>query len=241
MIVGPSESMSKSKKNTIDPETMIKQYGADAVRWFILSDSPPEKDVQWSDVGVASANKFLQKVWNLNQVVLNFENSKHNSSKSKDFTSKIEIYVFKIDKLIKNLQLNVAIAQFYEAYKFFNESLKLNLDKKTLIENLIKIMKLMIPFVPHIAHECLLSLKCKDTDNWPKINQKLINTLKINLVIQINGKTRDVIQVNKDLEEIELNKIVSKSSKAKKYIDNKKIIKTIYVKNKIINYLIGNK
>ena len=241
VVVGPSESMSKSKKNTIDPETMIKQYGADAVRWFILSDSPPEKDVQWSDVGVASANKFLQKVWNLNQVVLNFENSKHNSSKSKDFTSKIEIYVFKIDKLIKNLQLNVAIAQFYEAYKFFNESLKLNLDKKTLIENLIKIMKLMIPFVPHIAHECLLNLKCENTDNWPKINQKLINTLKINLVIQINGKTRDVIQVNKDLEEIELNKIVSKSSKAKKYIDNKKIIKTIYVKNKIINYLIGNK
>ena len=61
VLVGPPESMSKSKKNTIDPETMINQYGADAVRWFILSDSPPEKDVQWSDTGVASANKFLQK------------------------------------------------------------------------------------------------------------------------------------------------------------------------------------
>jgi leucyl-tRNA synthetase len=63
--VGPSESMSKSKKNTVDPETMIKEYGADAVRWFILSDSPPEKDVQWSNTGVSSANKFLQKIWNL--------------------------------------------------------------------------------------------------------------------------------------------------------------------------------
>ena len=71
VIVGPSESMSKSKKNTVDPEEMIKKYGADAVRWFILSDSPPEKDVQWSDNGVASANKFLQKVWNLNQSVIN--------------------------------------------------------------------------------------------------------------------------------------------------------------------------
>ena len=69
VIVGPSESMSKSKKNTIDPETMINQYGADAVRWFILSDSPPEKDIQWSDVGVASANKFLQKIWNLNFLI----------------------------------------------------------------------------------------------------------------------------------------------------------------------------
>ena len=61
--------MSKSKKNTIDPEKMINQYGADAVRWFILSDSPPEKDVQWSDTGVASANKFLQKIWNLNYLI----------------------------------------------------------------------------------------------------------------------------------------------------------------------------
>ena len=70
--------MSKSKKNTIDPETMITQYGADSVRWFILSDSPPEKDVQWSDSGVVSSNKFLQKVWNLNQLVL-----KRNVKKSK--------------------------------------------------------------------------------------------------------------------------------------------------------------
>ena len=65
IIIGPPESMSKSKKNTVDPETMINEYGADSVRWFILSDSPPEKDVQWSDAGVVSANKFLQKIWNL--------------------------------------------------------------------------------------------------------------------------------------------------------------------------------
>ena len=71
VIVGPPESMSKSKKNTIDPEIMIKKYGADAVRWFILSDSPPEKDVQWSDQGVNSANKFLQKFWDLNNQIIN--------------------------------------------------------------------------------------------------------------------------------------------------------------------------
>ena len=69
MTVGPPESMSKSKKNTIDPETMIKQFGADSVRWFILSDSPPDKDIQWSEVGVVAANKFLQKIWNLNYSV----------------------------------------------------------------------------------------------------------------------------------------------------------------------------
>ena len=75
--------MSKSKKNTIDPETMINQYGADAVRWFILSDSPPEKDVQWSDTGVASANKFLQKIWNLNLFYRSRERKKINKKRKK--------------------------------------------------------------------------------------------------------------------------------------------------------------
>ena len=70
LLVSP-ESMSKSKKNTVDPETMINQYGADAVRWFILSDSPPEKDVQWSDTGVVSANKFLQRIWDLSVSIKN--------------------------------------------------------------------------------------------------------------------------------------------------------------------------
>ena len=99
---------------------MIKQYGADAVRWFILSDSPPEKDVQWSDVGVASASKFLQKIWNLNKTILNSKETKKNESKEKEFETQTETFVLKIDKLINNFQLNVAIAQFYEAYKFFN-------------------------------------------------------------------------------------------------------------------------
>ena len=96
--------MSKSKKNTVDPEKMIKQYGADAVRWFILSDSPPEKDVQWSDTGVASANKFLQKIWNLN-----YSNLKKNKISDKKLNNKfnleIENFVNKIDTSIKNLDL----------------------------------------------------------------------------------------------------------------------------------------
>ena len=86
--IGPSESMSKSKKNTIDPEIMIKQYGADSVRWFILSDSPPEKDVQWSDSGVVSSSKFLQKIWNLNKLIIDKE-EKIVNEKNKKFLKKI--------------------------------------------------------------------------------------------------------------------------------------------------------
>jgi len=236
--IGPSESMSKSKKNTIDPETMIKQYGADSVRWFILSDSPPEKDVQWSDSGVVSASKFLQKIWNLSQSILNKEKSKGNKEKEKIFENKIDFFIFKIDKAVSNFQLNVAIAQFYEVYRYFNESIKIEINNKVLIEGLIKIMKSMIPFTPHLAHECLSNLNCKEVNKWPKINEKVFNNLKINMAIQVNGKTRDIISVNKDLSETDINKLIKKSSKANKYINDKKIIKTIFIKNKVINYIL---
>tara|TARA_B100000575_G_C23026436_1_gene591053 strand:+ start:26 stop:925 length:900 start_codon:yes stop_codon:yes gene_type:complete len=237
--IGPSESMSKSKKNTVDPETMIKQYGADAVRWFILSDSPPEKDIQWSDIGVSSASKFLQKIWNLNQSILLIKSSTSKSKElEKNFNNKIDLYVFKIDKAINNFQFNVAIAQFYEVYRFINDSLKQNLDNKLLVKCLIKIMKLMIPFTPHLAYECLQLLKCKDVNKWPEINLKVIEDSNVNMVIQINGRTRDVINIKKDLNEKEIFHIIENSSKAKKYIIDKKISKTIFVKNKIINYII---
>ena len=238
--VGPSESMSKSKKNTIDPETMIKLYGADAVRWFILSDSPPEKDVQWSDVGVASASKFLQKIWNLNQLILNNKETNTIKKDEESFKIKIETYIYKIDKAINNFQLNVAIAQFYEVYKYLNDSIKLKINKNILIQNLTKIMRLMIPFTPHLALECLTNLNSKENNIWPEINEKVLESSKINMVIQINGKTRDVIHIQRDLNENELNELIKNSSKAKKYIVNKEIVKTIYVKNKIINYLIKN-
>ena len=237
--IGPSESMSKSKKNTIDPETMIKNYGADSVRWFILSDSPPEKDIQWSDSGVVSSSKFLQKIWNLNQLIKNRNETKTNKKEEENFEIKIDLCVNKISAAVNNFQFNVAIAQFYEIYRFFNRSVELNISNKILINGIIKIMKLMIPFTPHLAHECLSSLNCEDINNWPKTNTKALKNVKINMVIQINGKTRDVLTIKKDLSENEVNKMTKNSAKTNKYLINKNIIKTIFIKNKIINYIIS--
>ena len=89
--------MSKSKKNTIDPEAMINQYGADAIRWFILSDSPPEKDIQWSDTGVTSANKFLQKIWNLNHSILNRKDVKSDKKLENKLNLELNNYFKKIN------------------------------------------------------------------------------------------------------------------------------------------------
>ena len=237
VIVGASESMSKSKKNTVDPETMIKQYGADSVRWFILSDSPPEKDVQWSDSGVASSNKFLQKIWNLNVQILSKKENKINKELMNKFNLEIDSIAFKIDKSIEEFKFNVTIAHFYEIYRVFLKYINTDLSNECLKTNITKMMKLMMPFTPHLSNECLEKLKCNNFDEWPKIKGDTLEIIKF--AVQVNGKTRDIISIKKDLIKDEIHEIVLKNSKAKKFIENKKITKTIFVKGKIINYILN--
>ncbi len=237
VIIGPSESMSKSKKNTIDPETMINQYGADSVRWFILSDSPPEKDVQWSNTGVASANKFLQKIWNLNYTISVRKQKKIDEELEKKFILEINTFVNKIDNSIESFRFNVSIAHFYEIHNILKNYIDAELSNKVLVESIIKVMKLMLPFAPHLASECLELLNCKNSNKWPEIDKNKLRD-EIKLAIQVNGKTRDIIVIKKDLDEKKINEIVYTQSKAKKYIDKNKIIKTIFVKNRIINYIV---
>ena len=236
--VNPPESMSKSKKNTIDPETMIKQYGADSVRWFILSDSPPEKDVQWSSVGVAAANKFLQKIWNINQLITNKKTEEiSDKNLESQFIQEVNTLIYKIDNSIKQFRFNVSIALFYELYNYINRNINLKISNKVFKNSMISIMKLMIPFTPHLARECLELLKCQNPHKWPVIDtNKTINTIKI--AIQVNGKTRDIISIEKNTSEKQINDLILKNSKAKKYLEDKKIIKTIFVKDKILNYIL---
>ena len=236
VIVGPSESMSKSKKNTIDPEIMIHNYGADAVRWFIMSDSPPEKDVQWSDTGVASSNKFLQRIWNLNIQIQTRKDGKVNKLVEKEFDTQINNLNIKIDKSIEEFKFNVAIAHFYEIYKIFTKYINLELSNKCLKNNITNTMKLMIPFTPHLSHECLEKLKCKSLNSWPDIKKNTLEIIKF--AVQVNGKTRDIIDIKKNSKKEEINKIILKNSKAKKFIENREITKTIFVKDKIMNYII---
>ena len=239
VIVGPPESMSKSKKNTIDPEMMIKKYGADAVRWFILSDSPPEKDVQWSDQGVNSANKFLQRLWDLNNQIINLKESSAKKTKDTKLELSINIFIKKVTKSVEKFQFNVSIALFYEIYRVLKKALEDKVDKKILCESFINVMKLLIPFAPHFAHECLSAHGEKSFDKWPIVDETLITVdEKIKMPVQINGKTREILDIKKDLSEKEFLVVVLKSPKIKKYLENKKVLRTIFVKNKIVNYII---
>ena len=237
IFVGPSESMSKSKKNVIDPEKMIKTYGADAIRWFILSDSPPERDVQWSDQGVKAAHKFLQKIYNLNYEIINRKDK--NGSEDNRLNLETNNYLAKITNFIENFNLNVAIANAYTIYNTFYKALSENISNTCLKSNFIQFLKTLTPFIPHIAYECLeLQNEGNKSSSWPTINKNIKIQEKIKLAIQINGKTKQIIEMSKDLNEQQIfNEF--KNEKVYQEIINKKIIKTIFVKNKIINYVIN--
>ena len=238
--VGPSEAMSKSKKNIVDPESMIKLFGADAVRWFILSDSPPERDVQWSTEGVSAAHKFVQRIWNLNNKILDKKNEKSDFNDEKRFLSKFNAYLFKISDLIENFHLNVAIAKIYEMTNLLEDSLTKKLSSKILLESQIQFIKIMMPFSPHLSCECLSRLEGNDfyeKIQWPKGDKSLLKDQEITLVVQINGKKRGLITAKKDLPEKDALIEAKKIENIKKNLKDKKIVKNIFVKNKIINFI----
>ena len=238
--VGPSEAMSKSKKNIVDPESMIKIYGADAVRWFILSDSPPDRDVQWSTEGVSASHKFIQRIWNLNNKILEKKDEKPDSNDQKKFLSKFNNYLFKISDLIENFHLNVAIAKIYEITNLLEDGLIKKIDKKNLLESQIKFVKIMMPFAPHLSCECLSKLEGKnfyEEIKWPEGDKSLLKDQEITLVVQVNGKKRGLIVTKKDLSEKDALIEAKKIENIKKNLKDKKILKNVFVKNKIINFI----
>ena len=241
--IGPSESMSKSKKNTIDPEDIIENYGADSVRLFILSDSPPEKDVQWSDEGIKSSFKFIQKLWVLNQKILEEIKADHLETNVNELKKLKSKFINNVQNNIENFSYNKIVANFHETYSALNKMISTKIDKKSWIENYRDILITMIPVIPHFSYECLENLKIQDIEKnlyWPKINRNFLVEDEINFVIQINGKTRGLLKVKKDVSEKELLTKIKETEKISHYIKGKKIKKTIFVENRLINIIIEN-
>ena len=238
--IGSTESMSKSKKNTIDPEDIIEKYGADAVRLFILSDSPPEKDVQWSDQGMISSYKFIQKFWTLHKkiIIKLSENKKSEQIKQNSLNQFTNILINKVTKNLEKFHYNVIVANLYETYNFLIKEIDKDLNKDDLLQNYKSILKIMKPIIPHISSECLNELNAENNDSWPKIDEKYILSDQVNIVIQINGKKRSVINIQKDLDEKMLIIAIKKDVNIKKFLENKNIIRSIYVKNKLINLIL---
>ena len=235
--VGPSESMSKSKKNTIDPENIIANFGADSARLFILSDSPPEKDVQWSEEGIISAFKFIQKLWKLNQKVVDEINKNHKKDYDQEILKYTNKYLKKVHDNLENFSYNKIIANLYEMYSFFNKQIEKTYTKNTIVENYQKILIAMTPILPHFANECLSILEIKNF-KWPEYDISMLKEENVNIVIQINGKKRGVIQTKPNITEEKLFEIINNDVKIMKHLDQKNIKKKIYIKDKLLNIII---
>ena len=237
--VGPSESMSKSKKNVVDPEFIIENYGADSVRLFILSDSPPEKDVQWSEQGMVSSYKFIQKLWLLHTEIkrdILIEKKELIDEEIEKFTNQlISKFTYNLDKF----NYNVIIANMYETYNFLINYIKTKKKIKNLKENYRKILICFCPIIPHFSYECLKDLELSTDLKWPDFDKSVLSEEKINFVIQINGKKRAILNEKKDITETILLEKLKKDKIVNKYLNKKEIKKIIFVKNRLINILIN--
>jgi leucyl-tRNA synthetase len=243
VIKGDSQAMSKSKKNIVDPDDIIKIYGSDAVRWFILSDSPPDRDIQWSDSGIQGAYKYVQKIFRISEKISNYQ--KKNENFDKNFLVKVDILIKEIPDCIEKFQMNVAVAKLYIFLNLINDEIeKLGVDKNSLIDVFKKYLIIISAFIPYIANECWEKIT-KKTDlaiqEWPKFNNESLKKDEFNVVVQINGKKRAIINAIHNETE---GSIFSKSlaiKNIKVILEKTTITKKIFIKNKLLNIVTDEK
>ena len=239
IIVGPSESMSKSKKNTIDPSIIIENFGADAARLFIISDSPPEKDVQWSDEGIESSYRFIQKLWHLHFRIMSEIKLNRVNNLDDDLDKITNNFIFKVKINLDNFRYNKVVANFHELYSLFSKKKFEEYSSENIKKNYFKTLIVMMPIIPHFVSECLETLNLDEDIKWPEIDKQMLLEKNIKYVIQINGKTRKIIEEKDNLSKENLIDLIKEDHKLKKYINNfTSIRKVIFIPNKLINIII---
>ena len=231
--VGPSIKMSKSKKNIVDPDEIIERYGADTARWFVLSDSPPDKDVEWTENGVEGAYKFLQKFWTIMSPIDKGDVFDNNTQ------HKIKLCLKDYSEALEKLAYNKAIAKIYELSSIISSAQKKGLRLPNDIAQMILVC--LYPMVPFISFE-IYNLWGFENDirdqNWPDF--KDVNDLsdEVTIAVQVLGKLRGTLTVPANTSQLDIEKEIQSLSLYDKYIQGKNIKKVIYIPNKIINYVV---
>ena len=250
--VGQIESMSKSKKNTIDPQNIVETYGADTARWFILSDTPPERDIQWTDKGVDASSKFIQKAWKIINEGKNKISKKDNQIPDEFSNEALEIRkithkaIKDVTDALDNLRFNRAIAHVYELTNqiqlIFGDNKKYN-DNSALYskrECLETYCQLFSPMAPHLAEECWKILECNGIiteKEWPNFIKDYIEEDTVLIIVQVNGKKRGEIVMPKDTPQSTIENTALDLDNVKKII-SAEVKKIIYIPNRIINVVI---
>lgn len=229
IIEGPSEKMSKSKKNVVEPNEILENFGIDATRVFMISDSPPDRELEWTDEGIQSSKNLV------NRLERYFD--KNDSNQADKAAKEVEKFTNEMEKNINNFSLNKCIASIYTLFNFLEKN-KIYLHKNELSK---KILVCIFPIVPRLSSKLYLNLfKEKiSTQSWPSINLELLEENDITLPIQVNGKLISTILTPKNYSESEILDKIYSIDKVKKILTDKTVIKVINVQNKIINIIIN--
>ena len=234
---GKIEKMSKSKKNVVDPNDIIKLYGADTARWFMLSDSPPDRDLQWTDTGIAASFKFINKLY---EFIERFKSYSSKTSSDLNTIEDLKLIINQVSENIENFQFNKSVAKIYEFVNILNGSLvNKKLSQKDLEWSLKKLSIILQPFVPHISEEIWSQLGNTDlciNEAWQKESVK--KKVNIKIAVQINGKTKEIVEIEENISKENILKLIKENEKIKKNISGKNIKREIYVPGKIINLVI---
>jgi leucyl-tRNA synthetase len=225
---GRVEKMSKSKRNTVDPEPILAKYGADSVRWFMLSDSPPERDLEWSEAGIEGAWRFVQRVWRL-------ANARSGSEgRDEALERKLHRTVAAVGEAIEGLQFNKAVAQLYEltsAIEKANPSATRNLAIRTLV-------LLIAPMAPHLAEESWAAMgeqgMVSDAE-WPTFDPALLVEDQVTLALQVNGKLRDTVLARRGLDRAEAEALALASDNVQRQLAGASPRKIIVVPDRLVN------
>lgn len=236
--VGPSIKMSKSKKNVVDPEDIIDQYGADTARWFVMSDSPPERDVEWTASGAEAAWKHLQRVWRLADELDAVADSADCAAENLALEKARHRAIDEVTKGIEGFAFNKSVAKLYE---LTNTLAKSKANKTTRASVLKTMAQLMQPMTPHLAEELWAFLGGTGLvaqADWPKADAAMLVDDTVTLPIQINGKRRDEITVPKSMPKEEVEKLVLANETVIKLLDGASPKKLIVVPGRIVNVVV---
>jgi len=235
VVVGRLEKMSKSKKNVVDPADITASYGADTARFFILSDSPPEKEFEWSSSGVEGSFRYLNKLYRF--VTENIVKENLAEPEDRKYLAKVNQSIKAITEQIEKMHFNSAIASIREFSNYI-----FALEKKEEIKHAVSILlKLLYPFTPHITEELWAQIGNATSiihASWPLYNAQYLENDTVILAIQVNGKLRGTVEIAKDLPQEEIKALVLAMSNIQKFIEGQEIKKFIVVPNKIINIVV---
>ena len=261
-LVTKVEKMSKSKNNGVDPEEIVKEYGADSSRVFTLFAAPPEKELEWNMNGLAGAYRFINRLYLLVSGTAEFSDHnaksenhygvelKNRNQKDEEIQKKLHQTVKKVTESIEDdFHFNTAIAAVMELLNDMTTYKQEVIDKddisseskKIWREVLEKTILLIAPFAPHVADELWAYLGNETftfEEEWPKYDEELTKDHTFNLVIQVNGKVRDMVSAQIGISKDDAEKLAFESEKAKKFIDGKEVVKVIVVPNKLVNVVV---